>query len=462
MHHVNRMQSEKEQVALTSIAASAALTIAKGLVGFATGSLAILSEAGHSLIDLGATVMTYAAVRISGKPADKEHHYGHGKIESVSALGETALLFLLSGVVIWEAIKRLVEHEEHVVIASVWAFGVIAVSMAVDFFRARALSRTAKQTQSQALEADALHFSSDLWSSLAVMVGLIGVHFGFAWADSASALLVVVLVCGAGWRLGRRTIDTLTDTAPVGAVEKFTAIAAAVSGVVAVNHVRARAVGDKTFIDLVVAVSRTLPLDRVNAIKAGVEAAFHREMPGAELTVTTDPVALDNETVLDRVMVIARNRALAVHHVTVHEIRGRLAVSLDLEVNGKLSLRAAHDLADGLETAIAGELGLDVEVETHIEPLEPQEASGRDAPPERVAAVQIALSELAPETRTIHDVHDVRVRETDEGEIVNFHCRVDPELSVQSVHEKVDALERALRVRSPSIKRVIGHAEPMR
>jgi cation diffusion facilitator family transporter len=456
------MQNEKEQVALTSIAASAVLTIAKGVVGFSTGSLAILSEAGHSLIDLGATVMTYAAVRVSGKPADKEHHYGHGKVESVSALGETALLFLLSGVVIWEAVMRLIDHEPHAVTATAWAFGVIVVSIAVDFFRARALSRTAKETQSQALEADALHFSSDLWSSLAVLIGLAGVHFGLAWADSASALLVAVLVCSAGWRLGRRTIDTLTDTAPAGAAEKITTIAANVSGVVAVDQVRARAVGDKTFIDLTVAVSRTLPLDRVTAIKSAVEAAFREQMPGAELTVTTDPVALSNETVLDRVMVIARNRALAVHHVTVHEIRHRLAVSLDLEVDGKLSLRAAHDLADGLEGAIAAELGLDVEVETHIEPLQPHEASGREAPPERVTAVKIALSELAPETRIIRDVHDVRVRETSEGEIVNFHCRVDPELSVQAVHEKVDALERALLARSPSIKRVIGHAEPMR
>lgn len=456
------MQHEKEQVALTSIAASAALTIAKGLVGFATGSLAILSEAGHSLIDLGATIMTYAAVRVSGKPADKEHHYGHGKIESVSALGETALLFLLSGVVIWEAIKRLIQHEEHMVIASVWAFGVIAVSMAVDFFRARALSKTAKETQSQALEADALHFSSDLWASLAVLVGLVGVHFGLAWADSASALLVAALVCSAGWRLGRRTIDTLTDTAPAGAAEKITAIAAKVSGVVAVDKVRARAVGDKTFIDLTVAVSRTLPLDRVTAIKSSVEAALRQQMPGAELTVTTDPVALNNETVLDRVMVIARNRTLAVHHVTVHDLKDRLAISLDLEVDGKLSLREAHALADGLESAIAAELGAGVEIDTHIEPLQPHRASGREAPPGRVKAVEIALAELAADGRTIRGVHDVRVRETDDGEVVNFHCDVDPSLSVQAVHEKVDALERALRARSPSIKRVIGHAEPIK
>ena len=455
------MQQQKEQVALTSIAASAALTIAKGVVGLVTGSLAILSEAGHSLIDLGATVMTYAAVRISGKPADAEHQYGHGKFESVSAFAETALLFLLSGVVIWEAVKRLTEHEEHVVIANAWAFGVIAVSVVVDFFRARALSRTAKQTQSQALEADALHFSSDLWASLAVLVGLGGVRFGLWWADSAAALAVAILVCVAGWRLGRRTIDTLTDVAPQGAAEKITATAAKIPGVVAVEQVRARAVGETTFIDLTVAVSRTLPLDRVTAIKDAVAAAIRKQMPGAEPTVTVDPVALDNETVLDRVMVIARNRALAVHHVTVHDLNDRLAISLDLELGGKLSLREAHILAEGLENAIAGEIGVGVEIDTHIEPLQPHRASGREAPAERVKAVEIALTELAADGRTIRGVHDVRVRETDDGEIVNFHCDVDPDLSVQAVHEKVDALERALRARSPSIKRVIGHAEPM-
>jgi cation diffusion facilitator family transporter len=456
------MQHEKEQVALSSIAASAALTIAKGLVGLATGSLAILSEAGHSLIDLGATIMTYAAVRISGKPADEEHHYGHGKVEAVTALAETALLFLLSGIVIWEASKRLIEHEAHIVEATVWAFAVMIASMGVDFFRARALSRTAKETHSHALEADALHFSSDLWSSLAVLVGLAGVYFGLPWADSAAALVVAVLVCVAGLRLGRRTIDMLIDVAPAGAADQIAAVAAKVPGVVAVEQVRARAVGETTFIDLIVAVSRTLPLDRVTAIKAAVTQAICAQMPGAEPIVTVDPVALSNESVLDRVMVIARNRALAVHHVTVHDLNGRLAISLDLEVDGKLSLRDAHALADGLESAIAAELGGGVEIDTHIEPLQPHRAGGREAPAERVTSVAIALAELAADGRTLRDVHDVRVRETDEGEIVNFHCGVDPSLSVQDVHEKVDAVERALKQCSPSIKRVIGHAEPAR
>lgn len=456
------MQREKEYVALTSIVASAGLTIAKGIVGFSTGSLAILSEAGHSLIDCGAAIMTYIAVRVSGKPADEEHHYGHGKVESVSALGETALLFLLSGIVIWEAVMRLINHEPHDVVANYWAFGVIIASIVIDYYRARALTRTAEQTQSQALEADALHFSSDMWASGAVLIGLVGVWYGLGWADSAAALVVAVLVCVAGWRLGHRTILTLTDTAPKGAAETITHIVSVVPGVVAVEQVRARDAGDRTFVDVTVAVNRALPLERVAEIKAAVMAAVAANMPRTEASVTTDPVAIGDETIVDRIMVIARNRSLAVHHVTVHSLQNKTAISLDLEVDGKLTLAEAHDIADALEDAIAGELGENVEVETHIEPLQPADLSGREAPPERVTAVATALQELAAADKAVRNIHDVRVRETDDGEIVNFHCHVDPGMTVQMVHEKVDALERALKQHSSLIKRVIGHAEPMR
>jgi cation diffusion facilitator family transporter len=455
------MQSTKERVALTSILASGGLTVAKGAVGALTGSLAILSEAANSLIDFGATLMTYFAVRVSGKPADEEHHYGHGKMESVAALAETALLFVLSGVVIWEAAKRLLGEGGHAVEATIAAFAVIVVSIVVDFFRARLLSRVANETASEALEADALHFSSDMWSSLAVLVGLGGVALGYQWADSAAALVVALFVCIAGWRLGRRTIDTLTDTAPAGSAETVTRAASKVLGVVAVDRVRVRPSGDKVFVEVVAGVNRTLPLDRVEAVKAEVAAAIRAEISRAEVVVTTAPRALDTETVQERIMVIARNRALAVHHVTVHDIHGKRAVALDLEVDRKLTLGAAHDIADGLEAALREELGPDVEVETHIEPLQ-QDALSREAPPERVKAVQMTLAEIAAEVGMIGDVHNVRVRETDEGEIVNFHCRVDPALTVQVVHDKVDEAERALRRRSPSIKRVIGHAEPRR
>jgi cation diffusion facilitator family transporter len=455
-------QDSKQRVALTSILASGGLTLAKGAVGLTTGSLAILSEAAHSLLDLAATIMTYFAVRVSGKPADDEHHYGHGKVESVTALIETALLFLLSGMVIWEAGHRLFGGASHAVEASVAAFAVIAISIAVDFFRARLLYRVAAETSSEALEADALHFGSDMWSSLAVLIGLGAVALGYPWADSAAAVVVAVFIIVAGWRLARRTVETLTDTAPAGAADRIRAIAARTAGVVAVDRVRVRPAGDLLFADLDLAVSRTLPLDRVAAIKERVAGAVRAEFSKAETTVNTEPRALDDETVLERVMVIARNRALAVHHVTVHAIAGKLSVSLDLEVDGNLSLTRAHEIADGLEQALREELGPDVEVETHIEPLQLDDVAGRDAPAERIAAMRGALSSLAAEAGFVREVHDVRVRETADGEVVNFHGYVDPGRTVAEVHEQVDNLERALRARFPSIKRVIGHAEPQR
>jgi len=456
------LMNAKEKAALGSIAASAGLAAAKAVIGILTGSLAILSEAGHSLIDLSATLLTYFAVRISGKPADAEHQYGHGKVESVTALAETALLFLLTAVVIWEAAQRLIGAQAHAVEATAAAFLVIAASIVVDFFRARTLKRVAKATLSEALEADALHFGSDMWSSVAVLIGLAGVAAGYLWADAAAAIVVAVFICIAGWRLGRRTIDTLTDTAPAGVSERVGTIARQVSGVVAVERVRARPAGAVLFVELGVGVSRTLPLDRVTAIKQQLTNAIRTEMPAAEVTITTEPRALDDETVREQVMVIARDLGLAIHHVAVQAISGRLSVSADLEVEGTQSLAAAHDTADRLEQAVRKELGPDVEVETHIEPLPADVLSGRDAAAVRIAEVGDALSSLAADIPDLAEVHDVRVRETPDGEIVNFHCRVDPALSVAAVHDMVDALERRLRRRFPTIRRVIGHAEPGR
>jgi len=454
------MQSLKERVALSSIAISAGLAAAKAVVGITSGSLAILSEAGHSLIDLIATIITYFAVRISGKPADEEHHYGHGKVESVAALAATSLLFMLAAYVFWEAGARLFAGDGHAVEATLAAFVVIAVSIVVDFFRARLLYRVANATSSQALEADALHFGSDMWSSLAVLVGLGGVALGFAWADAVAAAIVAVFICIAGWRLGRRTIDTLTDTAPTGAAERIAAAARGVRGVVGVDRVRVRPAGNNVFAEVAVAVSRTLPLERVAQVEQDVSKAIRADMPDSEVTVISIPRALSDETVTERIMVIARNRALAVHHVTVHHLRDKLAVSLDLEVDGSLPLRRAHEIADALEQAISDDLGGEVEVETHIEPLQSDPISGRDAPEKLQQEIAGALAALVDKKSAVRDIHDVRVRETSDRLVVNFHCRADPLLSVEAVHRAVDDLERRLCEVRSDVRRAIGHAEP--
>ncbi|MDD1526804.1 cation diffusion facilitator family transporter [Bradyrhizobium sp. WBOS7] len=458
-------QHDKTSVAAISIFASGGMAAAKFAVGIAIGSLALISEALHSSIDLVATIITWAVVRVSDKPADEEHHYGHGKLESISALGVTALLYVLAGGILVEAYSRLSEGTPPPTISAV-PFVVLVIDIIVNLWRARALHRAARETRSQALAADALHFASDVMGSFAVIVGLILAGLGFWWGDAAAAAAVAVMIAALGLRMAGSTVQTLVDRAPEGAQEKATAAIRSVPGVIDVERLRVRMVGATTFIDTIAKVPRTYPIDRVEEIKRKAHAAVDQAFGDADLSFTPVPVARDNETVRDRIMVIARNSGLAVHHVTVHDLgtikdSAKLIVSIDLEVDGGMHLEAAHEIANTLERNIQEEFGEDVEVDVHIEPLEPELPFGVDATPERVRTIAAALAEFAGGGE-IHDIHNVRVRNTDAGEIVNFHCRATPSMSVTKVHEHVDAIERALRRAFPSVKRVISHAEPPR
>jgi cation diffusion facilitator family transporter len=397
-------------------------------------------------------------VRFSDRPADEEHHYGHGKLESVSALGIIAMLYVLAGGILVESYSRLREGAPPPTLSAI-PFVVLLLDIAVNFWRARALHRAALDTKSQALAADALHFASDVLGSVAVIIGLALSGLGYAWGDAAAAVGVAVMIAMLGLRLARSTVETLLDRAPEGAAEEATAAIRAVPGVVDVERLRVRMVGSTHFIDAIVQVPRTYPIDRVDEIKRKAQAAVANALEDADLTFTAVPVARDNESIRERIMVIARNSGLAVHHVTVHDLGGNLTVSIDLEVDGDMALTAAHDIAQGLERNIRDEFGEDVEVDTHIEPLEPELPHGTDAAPNRVEAIKAALAHFAA-GGAIHDIHSVRVRDTDAGEIVNFHCRAAPSMSVIKVHESVDEIERALRRAFPTVKRVISHAEP--
>ncbi|WJR80790.1 cation diffusion facilitator family transporter [Bradyrhizobium sp. NP1] len=457
---MSRPSTSKSSVAAISIVASGSMAAAKFVVGVMIGSLALISEALHSSIDLVATIITWVVVRISDRPADEEHHYGHGKFESLSALGVTALLYVLAGGILVESYSRLREGAPPPTISAV-AFVVLVIDIAVNWWRAGALHRAARETKSQALAADALHFASDVLGSLAVIAGLILAAFGFWWGDTAAAIAVAVMIGFLGLKMTRATVETLLDRAPEGASEKADAAIRTVPGVVGIERLRVRTVGPTHFVDAVVEVPRTLPIDRVDQIKRKAEEAVGKALGGADLTFTTVPVARNNETVRERIMVIARNSGLAVHHVTVHDLGGKLTVSIDLEVDGAMPLTAAHAVTQRLEASIREEFGEDVEVDTHVEPLEPELPFGTDAAPERVETIKAALTRFAADS-PIHDIHNVRVRDTEAGEIVNFHCRAEPSMSVIRVHENVDGIERALRRAFPSVKRVISHTEPPR
>src|ERR1700724_3447471 len=384
----------KSRVAAISIFASAGMAAAKFVVGIAIGSLALISEALHSSVDVVATVVTWMVLRVSDRPADEEHHYGHGKLESVSALGVIAMLYVLAGGILVESWSRLHEGAPPPTISAV-PFIVLLVDIAVNFWRARALHRAARETKSQALAADALHFASDVLGSVAVIAGLALSGLGYAWGDAAAAATVAIVIAMLGMRLARSTVETLVDRAPEGAAEKAAAAIRSVPGVVGVERLRVRMVGSTHFIDTIVKVPRTFPIDRVEEIKRKAQAAVAKVLDDADLTFTAVPVARDNESVRERIMVIARNSGLAIHHVTVHDLGGKLTVSIDLEVDGDMALNAAHDIAHELERNIRDEFGEDVEVDTHIEPLEPEVPLGTDAAPDRVETIRTALSQFA-------------------------------------------------------------------
>jgi cation diffusion facilitator family transporter len=455
---IDHVHAAKSRVAAISFFASTGMAAAKFVVGVIIGSLALISEALHSCVDVIATIITWAVVRFSDRPADKEHHYGHGKLESISALGVTALLYVLAGGILVEAYGRLREGAAPPTVSAV-PFIVLVIDIAVNFWRARALHQAARETRSQALAADALHFASDVLGSVAVIAGLALSGLGYAWGDATAAIAVAIVIAMLGMRLARSTVETLIDRAPEGVADKVGAAIRKVPGVVDIERLRVRMVGPTHFIDAIVQVPRTYPIDRVDEIKRQAQATVSAVLEDADLTFTAIPVARDNESIRERIMVIARNSGLAVHHVTVHDLGDKLTVSIDLEVDANMALMAAHDIAQGLERHIRDEFGEDVEVDTHIEPLEPDVPHGADAPPERIETIRAALSQFAA-NGAIYDIHNVRVRDTDAGEIVNFHCRAAPSMSVIQVHESVDEIERAIRRAFPSVKRVISHAEP--
>lgn len=273
---------EKQAVARNSIYASLLMTLGKFAVGVQTGSLGIISEAIHSALDFVSTIITYIAVKFSDLPPDDNHHYGHKKIESIAALITTGLLFATSAWVMWEALSRLIFGGGHSIEVTWYAVGVIALSIAIDIHRSRALMRTAKSTGSQALEADALHFQSDIWSSTVVLVGLLCTYFHVPAADSISAILVSLFIAHAGYELGKRTVDVLTDAAPAGVSERIMEIVSCHS--LLVSSVRVRTEEGETIItEIGIEVPSLMEAKDILEAQQVIERAVQAEYPRAKI-----------------------------------------------------------------------------------------------------------------------------------------------------------------------------------
>src|ERR1700730_19172 len=408
------MRAEKRAVAGSSVLAALAITSLKIVVGVTTGSLGILSEAAHSLLDLVAAIITLMSVRVSDNPADADHQYGHGKVENFSAFIETGLLLLTCVWIIYEAAKRLFFH--HVEIEpSIAAFIVMFFSMAVDFWRSRALGKIAAKYDSQALEADALHFSTDIWSSGIVVLGLLLVLFGriygIGWlrdADPVAALFVAGVVVSVSWRLARKTIDALLDASPAGVRNQIVAAVSTVDGLLEVDRVRIRRAGNRYFADLSVGVARNVTFQRSEQMAEAVTSAVHDVLPDADVIVHSVPRALRTENIFDRIRAVATRNNFNVHDVSVQDLKGKLHVEQHLELDERLSLKEAHDRVTVLETEIRQDVPEVSSILTHIESepstIERGDDIGRDA------ALEKRLKAIAKAFPEVLDVHEVRIK----------------------------------------------------
>ncbi len=461
-------EKEKRQAAFSSVVAAVFLTVLKLVVGLMTGSLGILAEAAHSGLDLVAALVTFFAVRIADRPPDESYRYGYGKVENLSALIETLLLLITCVWIIYEAIQRLffkpVEIE-----ATLWAFGVMVISIIVDISRSRILYRAARKYNSQALEADALHFSTDIWSSAVVLVGLglvwLSGRLGPEWAwlvkgDAVAALVVAAIVVYVSIQLGKRAVMVLLDVAPRGLAQRIAAEASQVAGVQSLGPVRLRQAGASVFVDLVVNVDRSASLEEAHQIAEMVDQHITGIVPRGDVVVHVDPIRRSGENLSQAVSAIAARLGLRTHDVHAHEVRERYSVDLHVEVPADLTLGQAHDRVSHLEVAIREELPQVRDIHSHIEPLaspivlvEPLDSKEGPQLRARIEAVVNEVPELDGYSR-------LHIRPGPGGYDVVLHCLADPDLPVAEAHRLADQVEKLLHVRIPGIKRVLVHVTP--
>jgi cation diffusion facilitator family transporter len=470
---------EKKVAALASVGTAVVLVSLKVFLTLSTGSLGILSEALHSGLDLVAAVITYLSVRVSDQPADSNHLYGHGKVESFSAFMETGLLILTALYVIWEAFQRLLFYSVQIE-PSLLAIGLLVLMAGLDVVRSRALGRVARRHQSEALEADALHFSTDVWSTTVVIFGIacawVGQRAGLPWlsqADPIAALGVAGMILWVGSRLGKRTMDALLDAAPPGLQQRIAEAVGELEGVLSAERVRVRRAGGHHFVDVTISVPRTASFEQVHAISDAVERRVEQLVP-ADVMVHMEPRARMGEHLFDAIRAAAHREGLAIHELSAHQVDGQLFVELHLEVDEHLSLREAHRRATQLEETIRqlpavhedsrGGSGTSPQVNIHIEPLGahiPTADNGPGEMHELARKIEEYINHLREEFHELVDCHDVQARQVENKILVSCHCAMDGNLPITQIHDVTAALEDRVKETFPQIFRVTIHPEPI-
>ena len=459
---------EKKRAALLSVGSATLLVSLKAFLVVKTGSLGVLSEALHSGLDLVAAIITFLSIRVSDRPADETHPYGHGKFENFSAFVETGLLALTALYIIYEAFDRLFFRSVHIR-PSITAVVVLLVALSIDMTRARALGHAARKYSSEALEADALHFSTDVWSTTVVIVGIGLVWAGETWrlpwlvyADALAGLAVAAVILWVGSQLGRRTLDALLDAAPKGLQQEIARALERMDGVLEVERVRVRRAGNRHFVDATVSVARTASLEQVHTLSDAIEKRIGEIVP-SDVMVHVEPRAPEGEHLFEAIRAVAQRMGLAIHDVHASQQDGRLFIELHLEVDENLTLREAHRRASELEDKILELRGGAGDVNIHIEPLGRHIATpdaGIGEMNQLAKAIEDFLNRLPAEFAELVNCHNVRVRQVEHHILVSCHCTMKSELPITQVHDVTAALEDRVKERFQQIYRVTIHPEP--
>jgi cation diffusion facilitator family transporter len=445
--------SPQRRTALVSVLAASALVVIKLVTGLATDSLGLLSEAAHSGTDLVAALLTLFALGVAGRPADTGHPYGHGKAEHLAALAEAALLVAASLFVAWRALLRLTGDSATEVDPAWYAIAVVLLVIAIDASRLVVSQRAAQRYGSAALQANAVHFGSDLAGSLAVLTGLVLARAGYPEGDSIAALFVALLVLLAAGRLVRWNVDVLMDRTPIEAEGAARRAIRAIEPAIELRRLRMREAAGRHFADVVIGVSPGAAVGQGHAAADAVEAAVQEAVPGTDVVVHVEPG--DEAALRERALAAALGvpRVREVHNVSVLTVGGRTEVSLHLKLPGELPLEEAHEVASRVEEAIAEELGGIDSVQTHLEPLA-EVSRGREARIDRDSVLAVVRAATGREPRGL------RVLSTDEGLVLFLTLGIDPAASLAEAHALASEVEARIREARPEIADVIVHTEP--
>jgi cation diffusion facilitator family transporter len=446
--------SPQRRTALVSVLAACALIALKVAAGIPSHSLGLLSEAAHSGVDLVAALLTFFAVGVAGRPADPSHAYGHGKAEHLAALGEAAILVGAALIVIWRGVSHLAGLTPTSVEGEWYAFGALGIVICVDLSRMLVSWRAGQRYGSSALQANAVHFASDLAGSSAVFAGLLGVRAGWREADSAAALFVAFLVLLAAARLMRRNVDVLMDRVPSEAHEAARLAIARLEPPVQLRRLRMRQAAGRHFADVVIGVPPGAAVGQGHAAADAVEAAVHEALPRSDVVVHVEPQG-GEAALRERALAAAQRvpRVREIHNLTVVTTNGGAEVSLHLKLPGDLPLEEAHEVANEVEQAISESVPEVVSVQTHLEPLS-EPAAGTSVDRDTGFVEEIVRSATGTTPR------ELRFLDTDEGLVAFLTLGLEPGTSLAEAHQRATEIEERIRRARPEIADVIVHTEP--